>query len=83
MEFFGTQIQLNWRTPQEILNGETPDISVFRFHFWQPIEYYEPAKQPKDGWGPGRFLGVTWDSGDDMTYYIEPDNKKNGKTFLI
>mmetsp|Transcript_3622 Transcript_3622/g.6848 ORF Transcript_3622/g.6848 Transcript_3622/m.6848 type:complete len:112 (-) Transcript_3622:358-693(-) len=29
---------LGWRTSSEILNGDTPDISAFRFHFWQPIE---------------------------------------------
>ena len=51
--------KLNWRTPKEKLTGETPDISVFRFHFWELIEYYEPnAKQPHDGWEQGRFLGI-------------------------
>ena len=29
--------KLNWRTPTERLTGDTPDISVFRFHFWEPI----------------------------------------------
>ena len=74
--------KLEWRTPQEVLNGETPDISVFRFHFWEPIEYYEPAKQPRDGWENGRFLGIAWDSGDCMTYYIEPEGG-NGRTVLV
>ena len=31
------------------------------------------VKQPDDGWIPGRFLGIAWESGDSMTYYIEPD----------
>ena len=74
--------RLDWRTPTEVLNGETPDISVFRFHFWQPVEYYEPAKQPKDGWEQGRFLGIAWESGDDMTYFIEPEGS-NGKIVLV
>ena len=26
--------KLNWRTPLEKLTGDTPDLSVFRFHFW-------------------------------------------------
>lgn len=74
--------KLHWRTPTETLNGETPDISVFRFHFWQPIEYYEPSKQPKDGWENGRFLGIARDSGDEMTYYIEPEHS-NGNITLV
>ena len=42
--------KLEWRTPQEKISGETSDISVFRFHFWQEIEYYDPSmKQPYDG----------------------------------
>ena len=65
--------KLNWRTPKEKLTGETPDISLFRFHFWELIEYYDPnEKQPHDGWKKGRFLGIAWDSGDYMTYKIEP-----------
>ena len=65
--------KLKWRTPKVILTGETPDISVFRFHFWELIEYYDPtAKQPHDGWKKGRFLGIAWESGDGMTYKIEP-----------
>ena len=66
--------KLNWQTPTERLLGETPDISVFRFHFWEPIEFYDhTVKQPNDGWMPGRFLGIAWESGDAMTYYIEPE----------
>ena len=39
---------LDWRTPVEKLTGNTPDISVFCFSFWQPVYYYEPtAKYPK------------------------------------
>lgn len=74
--------KLNWRTSSEILNGDTPDISVFRFHFWQPIEYYEPtARCPESLWKRGRFLGIAWDSGDRFTYIVwtEPDGDwKNG-----
>ena len=61
-----------------------PDISVFCFHFWQEVEYYNPlAKQPSDGWTPGRFLGIAWDSGDYMTYYIETKNKNNCPVVLV
>ena len=76
--------KLEWRTPTEILTGDTPDISVFRFHFWQKIEYYEPAlKQPYDGWMPGRFLGIAWDSGDAMTFYVEPIRSGPGRRAVL
>ena len=70
--------KLKWRTPHEVLTGETPDISVFRFHFWESVMYWDPTiKQPEDGWLPGRFLGIAWKSGDAMTYYIETDKPKD------
>ena len=51
--------QLDWRTPMEKMWGCTPDISMFRFRFWQPIWYYEPtAKFPKPNLLPGRFMGI-------------------------
>ena len=74
---------LNWRTSYEILNGDTPDLSAFRFSFWQPVEYYDPvAKFPDSQWKRGRFLGIAWDSGDQFTFKIwtdHDDDWKNGK----
>ena len=67
---------LDWRTSFEILNGDTPDISAFRFSFWQAIDYFEPtAKFPDGRWQHGRFLGIAWDSGDAFTFRVwtEPD----------
>ena len=76
--------KLDWRTPQENLSGETPDISVFRFHFWQEIEFYDPmVKQPHDGWTSGRFLGIAWDSGDRMTYFIESLSPQGRPVILV
>ena len=73
---------LGWSTSSEILNGDTPDISAFRFHFWQPIEYFDPtAKYPDSMWKRGRFLGIAWDSSDQFTFklWTEPDgNWKQG-----
>ena len=64
--------KLNWRTPTEKLTGDTPDISIFRFHFWEEVEYYDTSeKNPHDGWKPARFLGINDSAGDSMTYYIE------------
>ena len=77
---------LGWRTPKERIDGETPDISVFRFYFWQPVWYYEPtAKYPSPNFLPGRFVGIAWDHGDAFTYKIwtEPDNDWTKGTELI
>jgi hypothetical protein len=34
--------RLKWRTPYEMIHGDTPDVSVFRFIFYEPIYYLEP-----------------------------------------
>ncbi len=62
---------LDWRTPIEVLDGHKPDISVFRFAFFQPVWYYEPAaRYPDPNFCPGRFVGIAWDHGDAFTYRI-------------
>ena len=71
------QKELGYRTAMEKMFGHTPDISMFRFHFWEPVWYYEPtAKYPKSNFLPGRFVGIAWDHGDAFTYKIwtTPDN---------
>jgi hypothetical protein len=35
---------LGKRTPHEALTGDTPDISIIRFRWWQPVWYYEPIE---------------------------------------
>ena len=62
---------INNRTPHERMFGHTPDISCFRFRFWEPVWYYEPtAKHPKPNFLPGRFVGIAWDHGDAFTYRV-------------
>ena len=75
--------KINWRTPTEKLTGETPDISVFRFHFWQEVEWYDTtAKNPHDGWTSGRFLGINDSAGDSMTYFIETLSPRGRPTVI-
>ena len=75
--------KLGWRTPEEKLTGDTPDISVFRFHFWQEIEYYNSsAKNPSDGWCDGRFLGINDSAGDDIAYFIEVKSPSGRPTVI-
>ena len=70
----------------EILTGTTPDISMFRFRFWEPVWYYEPtARFPAPNFLPGRHIGIAWHHGDAFTYKIwtTPDgNWKDGKLLI-
>jgi hypothetical protein len=69
--------RLNWRTPYEVHWGETPDLSVFQFLFYEPIYYLDPlAKFPNPNMLPGRFLGIARTTGDAFTFYIEAKSPK-------
>jgi hypothetical protein len=66
--------RIKWRTPYEILHGDTPDISVFRFSFFEPIYYLNPhASYPQLNMLPGRFLGIARTTGDHFTFIIFQD----------
>jgi hypothetical protein len=55
--------------------GDTPDISVFRFIFYEPIYYLEPNVQfPKPNMLPGRFMGIARTTGDTFTFLILTDD---------
>eukprot|EP00957_Ditylum_brightwellii_P071085 5402874-Ditylum_brightwellii.AAC.1 len=67
---------LEWKTPTSVLSGNTADISVFRFHFWQPNESLDSKpKFPDCKWQKKRFVGIAWDHSNPFTYLIwtEPD----------
>ena len=49
---------LGWRTSTEVQNGDTGDISPFRFKFWQSIKFIDDAQFLESGWSVGRFLGI-------------------------
>jgi hypothetical protein len=66
---------LNWITPMQAMTGEAPDISFLRYYFYQPVWYLEgPAQQPDRKWLKGRFLGISWGTGDQMCYNVCPDS---------
>jgi hypothetical protein len=63
--------ELDYRTAMKKMFGHTPDISMFRFHFWETVWYYKPtAKYPKNNFLLGRFVGIAWEHGDAFTYKI-------------
>ena len=64
---------LDWKTPNEILLGETGDISVFRFKWFSPVWYYAPdISYPEDKMLPGFVLGIAPTVGDGFSYTILP-----------
>ena len=67
---------LGWRSSIELLNGDTPDISPFRFNFWEPIKFLDSTQFPESRWVYGRFLGIAWETGDMFTFKVwsEPEN---------
>ena len=78
---------LQWRMPMEVHHGDTRDISMFRFHFWQPVEVYsQRPKFPASKLIPARFIGIAWNSGNAFTYRVwtEPDEEgwTNGKELI-
>ena len=71
--------KLNWQIPQALFKSNTVDISVFRYYFWQPIEFLSPKlKFPACKWQEGRFLGVAWKHGDPFTYRIWTEPSDGG-----
>ena len=68
---------LNYKTPLEVSQGYTPDISQFWFYFYEPIWFFDPrVKLPKTNLFKARYLAVAETCGDAMTYYIltEPED---------
>ena len=77
---------LKYKTPMEISNGHTPDISMFRFHFYEPLWYFDPKiKLPRSNLLKCRYLGLAESCGDAMTYYVltEPDSAKTRRQVLM
>jgi len=69
--------KLGWKTPHECHFGETPDLSVFDFLFYEQIHYLEPkASFPKPNMLPGEFLGIARTTGDAFTFYILTKHEK-------
>jgi hypothetical protein len=70
---------LGWKSPQQVLTGQTPDISKFmHFSFYEPVYYnahYNPfpsASNQEQGWWVGTAIHV----GDALTYKILTKNNK-------
>jgi len=69
---------INYRTPTEVRDGYTPDISgLIQHHFWDQV-YYKDFEHgfPAEGGNEkkGRWMGRALDYGDKMCYYILTDD---------
>ena len=75
---------LDWKTPYQVLYGQTPDISeVFQFEFWEPV-YFATGEQLDSESKPsfpstshektGRFVGFAESVGDKFCYKILTDD---------
>ena len=73
---------LDWKTPLELSTGETLDISMFNYYFWEPIWFYDPmAPKLTSKLKNTRCLGIAPNCGDALTYYTNTENEQ-GKIVL-
>ena len=65
--------KLDGKCASEMVLGETPDISRFRFCWSEPIWYYSPSVSfPHDKMEPGFFLDMAENTGNNFSYVILP-----------
>ena len=70
--------------PFEAFWGETPDISIIRFKFWEPVYYRNWTDKPgKVLMHPGRFVGFAWNIGDPMTFKVIQCNEDPHKRNIV
>ena len=62
---------LQYRTPVEILTGDTPDVSEYiHFDFYSWVKYRDPVMSPEEPLQLGKWLGVAQNVGQAMCYYV-------------
>lgn len=72
---FMPRATLDWRTPFEVLTGETPDTTEFiEFDFYGWVKYRDISSGLEDDVHLGRWLGVAHDIGQSMCYFILKSN---------
>jgi hypothetical protein len=67
--------ELDYRTPYEVLTGDTPDISDYlNFEFYQWVKVYDPMAFPSSCEYLGRWLGPAHQIGQALCYFILKEN---------
>jgi hypothetical protein len=83
----GARLDLDDRTPYEVLTGHTPDTSELTdFDFYQFVIYYDPNDHNEESGMArrklGRWLGPSKSVGQALCYYILKENGQvNGETY--
>ena len=64
--------QINWKIPEQVSRGGTPDIShILMFYWFEPVLYLDPvSKFPETTERPGYFVGFAENVGDALTFKI-------------
>ena len=64
--------QINWKIPEQVTRGGTPDIShILMFYWFEPVLYLDPvSKFPETTERPGHFVGFADNVGDKLTFKI-------------
>ena len=64
--------QINWKIPEQVSRGGTPDIShILMFYWFGPVLYLDPvSKFPETTERPGHFVGIADNVGDKLTFKI-------------
>ena len=70
---FLSKSSLNGRTGYQLIKGETRDISIFRFFWFESIWFYNPSSSlPRDKMEADYFLDIADNTGDGYLYEILP-----------
>ena len=68
---FLSEPYIDGRCEYEIIKGETGDISIFRFYWFETIWFYNSQSSfPKDKTEPGFFLDIAYNAGDKLSYVV-------------
>jgi len=75
---FLSKESLDGRCGNEMMYGDTPDISIFRFPWFAPVWFYNPTLSfPQDRMMPGFFLDIADNTGDGFSYLVLPVKSYN------
>jgi hypothetical protein len=77
---------LGWKTPMQLLTGQTPDISPFlHFSFYQPVYYHSytvkfpSTSNEEQGW----WVGIATHVGDTLKEVLGSDDRTNNYFYYL
>jgi hypothetical protein len=74
VHYLSANRQFNWKIPEQVPRGGTPDIShILMFYWFEPLLYLDPVSKfqyPETTERPGYFVGFADTVGDALTFKI-------------